>query len=300
MLFRSKLDSQKQPLYSLWEEVTGGGKSREYLIWAKRQNEEYQDKTGDAPAVSLDYRNDNGYHVRLRQWIRDKVKKRTKSEEKTVESFTLPEGAYTHESHVELMKAMGRGEVDLDTFKAAFEKVIVGEGDIKADLKKLKKKELLGLTSSFHYRMSDNKATLVRAAYSGMIDRFALGQPITFEMSMSYISKGKDTGKIDSLREMVESTTEDDLKRYAEKYQADLETYKKEIESRKKAIDNPETFKEYQFLVDVKGVEGLTLGQRIQWDELQSEKTGEEKAKDKDQKATVKAVTSEGDRKSVV
>jgi inorganic pyrophosphatase len=73
-----EVEARKQPLYALWEELTGGGENRDYIAWARRQDREYKAETDDAPAVSQDYRYSNGYSGRLLSWIRKRHEAKAK------------------------------------------------------------------------------------------------------------------------------------------------------------------------------------------------------------------------------
>jgi Methyltransferase small domain. len=203
--------------------------------------------------------------------------------------YPLPEGDFTQEDFRPFTKALGNGEVSADVFKAAYGKIVASEDAFKESLAKLNKKQILAFVSTLRYSMSDSKDLLIDAAYDGVLNRFTLGKPISFLV----VGSAKDA-RAGAMREMVEATTDEELQKYAEDYQKRQERHKKQAEGQKKALENPETYDEFRFFVDHRGEKSLTPEQKIKWDELLAERIKDRKERQAAQKATVKAVTSEG------
>ncbi|WP_319764544.1 PLxRFG domain-containing protein [Maridesulfovibrio sp.] len=228
---------------------------------------------------------------KFKGWVKNGKTKRAlayKRPSKSVGSINkqIESGPYSRESHADFMDKLNSGEVDSETFKQNFKKVQEGKYSILADLSKLTKKKLLSMTG-LRYTMSDKKDTLVRAAYESMVNSFSLGKPISYMMTADGLSK------VRALEDIVNSVTDEDLKAHAEAYSKRRAKQDEYIKGKQKALDNPETYEDYEFFVRVKGVESLTTEQHMRWDELQAEKSGKQKEAQREQQATVKAVQSE-------
>jgi phospholipid N-methyltransferase len=195
-----------------------------------------------------------------------------------------PEGIL--KAYDEFVIKLRDGNVSLEEYKSQFELILNKKEAILRELNSFTKDKLLskiGLFRASQYR-NEKKDLVVNAIYDDIIREFALDKPISFT-----IGKG---GHENSIKNIVENATENDLKEYAES----IKQARKEREERqaatKKALESPETLKEFEEFIHFKGKNALSQEQTARYDELIALKKKEEKKKELERKATVEGVSA--------
>lgn len=204
-------------------------------------------------------------------------------------------------THYETMKRLRSGEASLAEYKAAFSRLSNSEEEIKADLATKTKEAILrlgGRQFAYNYK-SDKKDRIIDGLYRDMLSDFAIGRGI------SYVLGAKD-GMRSALVKMVEGTTEETLKTFADKVAGQIAEYEKNREETKKAIADPQTVEDFRLYLRAKVSEGMTTKdarlaltpeQRIRFDTLEAEASRKARADRKESAATdvrVAAKTTEG------
>lgn len=191
-------------------------------------------------------------------------------------------GAYTSKSHDDLFSRVREGKASPVEVKQGFAHLAESKESIAAELGKLKRKELLARLSPMgqaHNKYA-KKSELVDIAYRDMVSDFALGEGISYNPFAG-------GGVTEAVRSMVEKIDDDALSSYAEKVAKARAEYMERLKSHKKALENPETYEEFEKVVRFRGADSLTAEQRIKWDELQAERSRAKRAAEKERKATV-------------
>lgn len=149
-----------------------------------------------------------------------------------------------------------RGELSADEHKEMYRWLIRSEAAIKEELSK---KTLKELSSGFMHRM--NKGQIIESVFRRMVDRFVLGESITYQPFSADGTKNTYSAAVNA---QVESITDEKIAAYREKIN-------KAVEENKKALENPETLDEFQLFIAKKGESALSLDQRKRRDELIAE-----------------------------
>lgn len=192
----------------------------------------------------------------------------------------------TLDSHIKAMKAVRDGTATVEAYQAAFAAIADNKDAVIADLNKLTKPELLKAGGSmFSYRNKDGKkAEVVEALYEEMLREFSLDRsygPTSYFMTAKGMADHK-AAKEKALRDLVQSTTEEDLKAFAGEVKKALDEYSAKRAANKAALENPQTLADFNNLMRSKISEGMTKEeaflslsqeQRIRYDELAAEVT---------------------------
>lgn len=194
----------------------------------------------------------------------------------------------TLDSYASFNRRLRDGEVALDEYKQAFQQVKGNKEALVGELKNLTKDQLVKRSRSLRSSKNDSKGELVRQSYDGMLSAFATGRGV------SYVLSGKG-GYEQALAKMVESTTEADLKTYAEDIAKASDEYKKRLEG----FENPQTLQNFDDRVRVKGEASLTPEQLARYDELLAQAGREKRKQAQEQKATVQGVDAGTDLQMV-
>lgn len=188
--------------------------------------------------------------------------------------------------HNAIEDGISAGTLELADYKAAFADLEANQAQVIAELQKMTKEKLLRAGGpAFAYRMHDEKKdAIVQAAYSKMLDTYALGRsygPSSYFISASGIAKNK-ADKAQALRDMVANTTAEDLAARASEIKAARDEYKAEREAKAQALANPKSLQDFRGFMRHWVDNGdtaesaylrLTPEQRQNYDALEAEQT---------------------------
>ncbi len=213
------------------------------------------------------------------------------------------------DSHIKAMKAVRDGTATVESYQAAFAAIADNKDAVIADLNKLTKPELLKAGGGmFTYRNKDSKkAEVVEALYEEMLREFSMDRsygPTSYFMTSKGIADHK-AAKEKALRDLVQSTTEEDLKAFAGEVKKARDEYSAQRAANKAALENPQTLSDFNNLMRSKISDGmtkeeaflsLTPEQRIRYDELAAEVT--KQSRDDAKRAAKTTVKAAGQRTS--
>lgn len=187
------------------------------------------------------------------------------------------------EDHATFMKDLREGNQTPESLKETFESIIANSREIAAELQKKTKNELKTLIGGIqaYYVDRENKEYAVKSAYSSMLFDFALGKTVTY---------GGSDGQVNAIREMVDKTTEADIKDYAERVKQARAERAARVEANAKAVTNPETMDEFRTFIELKGKDALKGALLERYDTLVGENAAARIQKEKEEKAIVKGV----------
>lgn len=187
------------------------------------------------------------------------------------------------EDHATFMKDLREGNQTPESLKETFESIIANSREIAAELQKKTKNELKTLIGGIqaYYVDRENKEYAVKSAYSSMLFDFALGKTVTY---------GGFDGQVNAIREMVDKTTEADIKDYAERVKQARAERAARVEANAKAVTNPETMDEFRTFIELKGKDALKGALLERYDTLVGENAAARIQKEKEEKAIVKGV----------
>jgi len=206
--------------------------------------------------------------------------------QKAVENDRVDDRIHTLAVQSDLFKRVHEGKVTADEFKASFDALLKNKEGITAELNGMTKAGIFSKFPGIEYRYkSEAKSRAVDAAYRDMIEDFTLGDGYSYGMSSGSM--------VDSIRTMVEKTTDETLAAYADT----IKQKRAEREARNQealaGMDNPQTLEDYQRIMSAKAEEigkgatfaqarmAMTLEQRVKYDELVAEHNRGERAKKK-------------------
>lgn len=185
---------------------------------------------------------------------------------------------YTLSAHEDMQKRVREGTISAAEFKASFDALLKNKDGIIAELDKFTKPQLFEKYPGLAYRYkNEKKAVAVEAVYDGMLAHFNIS-----DKGISYSLTGKNSYE-NAMRSKVESTTDEDLAKYAEnvkKNKADREAARAEALA---GMADPQTLEDFNNLMRAKAAEmgegatfqqvrmTLPLEQRIKYDELAAE-----------------------------
>jgi len=187
---------------------------------------------------------------------------------------------YTLSLHKEVKNKTFDGQMGVDDFKNYLKLALESETQLKEELSKFSKDELIKYANSYTIRPSDKKDSIISHIYNDIIAFFALGS-----YSWSY-----GQGKYDGIISKVNNFTQKNLDDFAVEVAKEREEYKKRLEAHKKALSNPETLQEYQTFIKYNGKSKLSPEQMAIYDELIGVTTKERQAKEIEQKAVISQV----------
>lgn len=200
--------------------------------------------------------------------------------------YTSKERVKWIDIHADLFKRIQEGEVSADEFKASFDALLKNKDGITAELEEMTKPEIFKRFPDVEYRYKNEKKDKgIAAAYRDMITDFTLGASYSYGMSSGSM--------IDSVRAIVERTTDESLAEYADKIKRNREERAAKREEVKAGMDDPVTLEDYQRILAAKAQEigegatfaqarmAMPLEQRIKFDELAAEFNRSERARGK-------------------
>jgi hypothetical protein len=160
---------------------------------------------------------------------------------------------YTLAEHEENVRRLRSGEITSEEWRAAYERLKASKQFILAELGGKTMKELAPRGAG-----RDNKATVIRRIWHQVLQRYALGQAISY-------SPFPDPERAfqDAVDKAVARVTDETLRKYAEDAGRASDAFKK-------ALENPETLEEFETFVRLKGVEKLTPEQAALYEELKA------------------------------
>jgi len=205
-----------------------------------------------------------------------------------------------------LQSSLQDGSATVDQYQSAWQAFKQNQDAIKAELTKKTKPQLLDMVGGMlAYRLKgDNKPEIIKAVFEAARNIFSLSReygPASYFMGeYQKYQEAKDK----AFAEMVEATTAEDLKAYADKVaEADAER-KKALDEFEKAIEDPQTLDDFRKYVTAKLRQGmsesevrmsLTPEQRARMDELHAEYARNSRTSRPAPAVTAAAVTTGGD-----
>lgn len=137
------------------------------------------------------------------------------------------------------------GDLPIEEFKAAFESVVENESEIKAELSKLTKAQLLDRLGAYTASRNKNekKASVVSSVYDDMLSDFLAPTAGDSGMISYSVSMGGDATQ--AKRNKVEKLTQKDLDDHAERIATMRAERQKERAEAEQGMDNPETLDDY-------------------------------------------------------
>lgn len=196
---------------------------------------------------------------------------------RTSEQTRIKSGEYSLDLHKSVRSRLIDGTLTPEELKESFSSALSNAENIKAELSKLTKAELLKKVSG-HYR-NENKPYLVKAAYKAMLGSFNLADGLSYSYGEGNYEK--------ALQSKIDSTTQQDITAFSESVKKSQAERKAKIDSVVKAVNDPQTLAEFEDFFKYAKDKTLTPEQQILYDELIA---ADNKAKGiavKDQKATV-------------
>ena len=205
---------------------------------------------------------------------------------KNADGLTDADRILTLKTFDDIVEKMRDGDLALQAYQDGFSAFLNSQDSIRADLEAKKKDDLLRMGGRmFAYRMkSEKKDRIIASLMENMRDEFALGQPFgptSYVLSAGALQK-YEADKLQGLKDLVDGTTEDDLKAYADRIAESRAEYKARVESYKKSITNPETLDDFRTLMSKLVDDGMTRNeayrsltpdQRLTFDKLDAEST---------------------------
>ncbi|MFY9224517.1 MAG: hypothetical protein WAQ98_17720 [Blastocatellia bacterium] len=179
-----------------------------------------------------------------------------------IEAKTVPKQApaiatsnpYTIKEHKEFMDKLDLAQVTAQELKDTFERAVGSEGNLKAELSKLKVAELKDMLRGSFYR-SEKKEYLIGKVY----ERVLMG----FSLSESFMWQPFSETYNDAMRRQVYEASDEKILERAE-------TLSRREKFLKKALINPETKEEYNLFILYRGEKSLSSEQKVVWDEFQA------------------------------
>ena len=157
-------------------------------------------------------------------------------------------------------------ELNLNEFKQNFKTLQDAEAEIKEELKGKTVKVLKSAMAQLGmwHDSRDKKSDLIDKIYNRLRVYFYLGRGVSF----MYGEKTYEQAEA----ELIESVSEEDLKAFYDKR-------RQEKAEQEKAISNPQTIKEYNEFIRIKGKESLTSEQLTHFEELKASRMLEQQKK---------------------
>ena len=170
---------------------------------------------------------------------------------------TTTSNPYTVKEHKEFMEKLDLAQVTAQELKETFERAVGSEGNLKAELGKLKVAELKDMLKGSFYR-SEKKEYLIGKVY----ERILMG----FSLSESFMWQPFSESYNDAMRRQVYEASDEKILERAE-------TLQRREKFLKKALTNPETREEYNLFILYRGIGKLSCEQKIVWDQLNADST---------------------------
>lgn len=152
--------------------------------------------------------------------------------------------------HAETMERIREGTATLAEYKAAFERLLASQEEIKGEIGALTKDAIFKRFPGLAYRYkNEKKADIVKAAYRSMMDDFVLADSFQWSMGQKYESV---------IRGYVEKETDESLRQFAEKVKRNKEERQQAREDAKQAVADPKTLEDFGLYLRAKINGGMT------------------------------------------
>lgn len=205
----------------------------------------------------------------------------TTEPEKKETTYQIP-SSFTSQTISEFSNELDKGNIDVETFKKAFDVFMSSKDAIIEELTGKTKAELLsGMNAMGKYRYkNEKKDAIVRAIYDSHLMTFSFGT-----LSWSHGESVEDV-----IRRKVEKTTQEDIDKNVEEYNKRVEEYKARAAEYKKALTNPETIAEFGIFIAKNGKDALSVEQKAAYDNLITDKVLDKRSEEAEKKAEVSKV----------
>jgi len=192
------------------------------------------------------------------------------------------------------------GSISLDDYKAAFNGLMANKDAILAELGKLTKDQLLRRVGKKMYGGSENKPAVCTRTFDAIREAFALRRSYgrnSWTMGPGQYEKYQ-ADNLAALTDLVNSSTAEDLKAFADEIGKTRAARQEKIEAAK----DPKTIEDFENAIRMKRAEGLdfnaarmslTPEQRAEFDRLRGMQTRDERKARADQQKTEVRVASQ-------
>lgn len=216
----------------------------------------------------------------------DSGKGQSNTSQAPVKQAPIESGLDAYDSMID---AINKGELNsVADVKRVLDYLASNEGSVKAELKKLNKKQLTKLVSG-HVWGDTKKAELVDSAYRDMFTRFIfIGNESSFISSTSY----KLEDKISDAKKHVDSLTDQQVAEYSQEQKAKVDEQKARFDQYLDKIKNPQTLDDYKAKIKAQGQGSLTTEQQAEYDKLIAQETIQTK---NERPAEKQGLNSDGD-----
>lgn len=161
-------------------------------------------------------------------------------------------GPYSFAAHGDVARRIRDGRITAEEVKAAYERILAAEPDLKRELNQKPLKELAP-----HGTGGLKKAAVIDRIFTNMLHRYVVGQSVHWSpIGESYR---------DALRRHVDQVTDASIQEAAAEY-------RHRVDAARKALSNPETLDDFRQFVEAKGEQALLPEQRAKWDDLIAER----------------------------
>ena len=188
----------------------------------------------------------------------------------------LNSGPYTIDFHNGIFGSAREGRLKLSDYRNAFQLLVDNNEEIKDRLGKYNKKTLFVMFRlPSHYFGTTKKPEVVKMAFKRIRNHYLLNRPSPNFTLPSFSGESVENAEkkyLKLLLEIFESTTEEDLKNYHEYTLKKNEALIQAKKAAHKALENPETWDEFQIFIDKKTVSALTESQLAKYDALCSDR----------------------------
>ena len=251
------------------------GSNAEYMAWINARVVEFEKERGKRPVMPEGHGTaayDNELTAYVRRWadvrLADRLK--NKAAEGNQGFSGLTDSPINLASHDDFMARLRDGAVSMEEYHARFRGTIDALGDLQQELSAMTKDRLLKrLDSMGAYRYkNDVKSTVLDAAVQEIVRDFTLARSYSYSIGSGNFREAQ----IKAVAALVEASTEQDLKTFAERVSSARKEREERLSALKKSLENPETLEEFdEFIRYRKGGESaLSPEQRIRYDELRS------------------------------
>lgn len=196
-------------------------------------------------------------------------------------NYSVPE-SFNVNSFNEFSKNLAEGNINIDEYKKAFNKLLNSKDIIISELKSQTKPELLKNMSSFGLARYKNEAKdrIINALWDDKLMTFSFGS----------VSMDMGTKFEDAIARKVNNTTQQDIDNYVLEVAKQREEYIQRVQAFKKAMTNPETLSEFKEFIRVNGINKLSPEQKISYDNLVTDKVQETRKEETIKKSEISKV----------
>lgn len=195
--------------------------------------------------------------------------------------------AYTLESHKENIKRLYDGTLSLEEYRAGFHAVNENRDSLMSELSSMTKDQLVKGRFVSGWHKNEPKPKMVSLAFSGLQEDYLVTGGYTIEgFSGDWAAK-----RLEAITNRIMATTEDDLKKYAERVSKEIAEHKAKIAAAMDAISDPQTLDDFKSFLRVKTRADLTDEQKVRCDQLFADAAREVIAQRSENRAQVRAAS---------